>query len=568
VLTLPLADPGQPDVRSGRRYLWWVVRKQQRTIAVGVVFGVTWMGSQALMPAALGRAIDTGVATGDRAALLRWCGVLLGLGLLQTVSGVLRHRVAVANFLIGSCRTQQLLARQVAHLGAEVTAWTASGDIAAASGTDARNIGRTLDVTARFVGAIVSFIAIAVILVTTSPVLGAVVVVGVPLLIGTIGPLVRPLEARERRQREKLGDASAMAADTVGGLRVLRGFGGERVFVDRFRAASGEVRTAAVETARLQSTLDALQVGVPGLFVVGVTWLGARIAIDGTITPGQLVAFYAYAAFLVIPLKTFTEVARKFAAATVSADRLVKLFAQERTIVDADDPMPSPPGDADLADILSGLLIRTGSFVAVAASAPADATALVDRLGRYVDGAVALGGRPLARLPLAEVRSRIVVSDKDPMLLAGTLADNLDVPRRGRLLAPDVVLDAAAAGDVLDGLPDGLDSELPERGRSLSGGQRQRVALARALSADPEILVLDEPTSAVDAHTEARIAERLHELRLGRTTVVMTTSPLVLDRADVVAYLVDGAVVAEGTHRDLLRDCPPYRDLVTRGESE
>jgi ABC-type multidrug transport system fused ATPase/permease subunit len=520
------------------------------------------------MPAALGRAIDTGVATGDRVALLRWCGVLLGLGLLQTLSGVLRHRVAVVNFLIGSSRTQQLLARQVADLGAEVTACTASGDIAAASGTDARNIGRTLDVTARFVGAIVSFIAIAAILVSTSPVLGAVVVVGVPLLIGTIGPLVRPLEARERRQREKLGAASAMAADTVGGLRVLRGFGGERVFVDRFRTASGEVRTAAVETARLQSTLDALQVGVPGLFVVGVTWLGARLAIDGTITAGQLVAFYAYAAFLVIPLKTFTEVARKFAAATVSADRLVKLLAQQRSIVDADAPLPAPPAGADLADISSGLLVRPGWFVAVAATSPTEATELGDRLGRYVDGAVALGGRPLARLPLAEVRRRIVVSDKDPMLLAGTLADNLDVPRRGRVLAPEVVLEATAAGDVVDGLPDGLASELPERGRSLSGGQRQRVALARALSADPEILVLDEPTSAVDAHTEARIAERLHDLRRGRTTVVMTTSPLVLDRADVVAFLVDGVVVAEGTHRDLLRDCPPYRDLVTRGESE
>jgi ABC-type multidrug transport system fused ATPase/permease subunit len=543
VLTLPLADPGQPDVRSGRRYLWWIVRNQWRPLAVGVLLGVLWMGSQALMPAALGRAIDTGVATGDRVALLRWCGVLLGLGLLQTLSGVLRHRVAVVNFLIGSSRTQQLLARQVADLGAEVTACTASGDIAAASGTDARNIGRTLDVTARFVGAIVSFIAIAAILVSTSPVLGAVVVVGVPLLIGTIGPLVRPLEARERRQREKLGAASAMAADTVGGLRVLRGFGGERVFVDRFRTASGEVRTAAVETARLQSTLDALQVGVPGLFVVGVTWLGARLAIDGTITAGQLVAFYAYAAFLVIPLKTFTEVARKLAAATVSADRLVKLLAQQRSIVDADAPLPAPPAGADLADISSGLLVRPGWFVAVAATSPTEATELGDRLGRYVDGAVALGGRPLARLPLAEVRRRIVVSDKDPMLLAGTLADNLDVPRRGRVLAPEVVLEATAAGDVVDGLPDGLASELPERGRSLSGGQRQ-------------------------LRGAGRLVERLHDLRRGRTTVVMTTSPLVLDRADVVAFLVDGVVVAEGTHRDLLRDCPPYRDLVTRGESE
>jgi ABC-type multidrug transport system fused ATPase/permease subunit len=127
-------------------------------------------------------------------------------------------------------------------------------------------------------------------------------------------------------------------------------------------------------------------------------------------------------------------------------------------------------------------------------------------------------------------------------------------------------IDTASAADVLEALPDGLATEVAERGRTFSGGQRQRLVLARALVADPEILVLVEPTSAVDAHTEARIADRLAAARRGRATVVCTTSPLVLDRADTVALVAGGRVVAEGSHRDLLDTEPRYRTVVARGE--
>jgi ABC-type bacteriocin/lantibiotic exporter with double-glycine peptidase domain len=122
-----------------------------------------------------------------------------------------------------------------------------------------------------------------------------------------------------------------------------------------------------------------------------------------------------------------------------------------------------------------------------------------------------------------------------------------------------------SASDALDALEHGMDGELEERGRALSGGQRQRVALARALLRDPEVLVLIEPTSAVDAHTEARIAERLVAHRAGRTTVLVTASPLLLDRADTVVLVEDGRVTATGSHHDLLRSHPGYRDVVLRG---
>ena len=179
-----------------------------------------------------------------------------------------------------------------------------------------------------------------------------------------------------------------------------------------------------------------------------------------------------------------------------------------------------------------------------------------------------LGETSLACLSLDVVRRRIVVSEQDPVLFSGDLRRQLDPWARADDETILEALDVANAHDVLEALPEGLDAEVDERARSFSGGQRQRLALARALLADAETLVLVEPTSAVDAHTEARIARSLRTARTGRTTVIATTSPLVLDQADRVVLVEDGVVSAVGTHRELLRTSPDYRDTVTRGESD
>src|SRR5205823_5015946 len=176
---------------------------------------------------------------------------------------------------------------------------------------------------------------------------------------------------------------------------------------------------------------------------------------------------------------------------------------------------------------------------------PGAAAALADRLGRFVVSDATWGGRPLTGMALDEVRARILVADHDSYVFAGTLREIL---REGDLGA---ALHTASAEDVVDALPDGLDTAIEARARTLSGGQRQRVRLARALLAEPDVLILVEPTSAVDAHTEARIAERLRAARSGRTTVVLATSPLLLGRADTVAYLSGGRIVATGTHAEL-----------------
>ena len=562
---LPLDHPGRADHRSPSRFLWWLVLGQWHTLLAGMAFGIVWMVAQAVMPAVIGLAIDQGVAGRDTAALLRWTGVMLGVGLVQAFAGIMRHRFAVTNWLTTAYRTVQLVARHAVHLGATLPRKVATGEVVAIGTNDLSHLGNAMDVTARAAGAVVSFIVVAVLLLRTSTTLGLVVLIGVPLLLLLLGPLLKPLQRKTLAQRDMMGDLSNLATDIVSGLRVLRGIGGERVFHDRYVRESQKVRNAGVHVGRLQSVLDAAQIFLPGFFVVLVVWLGARFAVQGRITAGELVAFYGYAAFLLIPLRTSTELANKWIRAMVAARRVVRVLALEPDLDGPRQRCDEPPAGAELYDAKSGLRVFQGEVTALVSEPPDDSALVADRLGRYVDAEVYWGDLPLASLDRTIARRRIVVSDTGSTLFSGSLETQLDIRGHGA----DAVARAlwtASAEDVLEALPDGMTTVVTERGRSFSGGQRQRLVLARVLAADPEILILVEPTSAVDAHTEARIAERLRRHRAGRTTVVTTSSPLLLDQVDNVAFLSDGVVVAFGTHRDLLRDVPEYRSVVTREE--
>ena len=570
MIELPYADPGRPDTRSPARLLLWVGRHQVRTLLLGIALGIVWMLAQALMPFALGRAIDEGLAEGDTTGLAQWVAVLLALGVVQAISGVLRHRAAVSNWLQASFRLAQVVAHHVARVGPAMRERHTTGEVVATISNDAMRAGGAFDITARGAGAIASYVVVAIVLLSASTVLGLVVLLGVPVLVLTLAFVIRPLQQRQREQREEVGRLTALGADTVAGLRVLRGIGGEEVFLDRYRRRSQEVRRAGVRVALPQSTLDASQVLLPGIFVVIVTWLGARFANAGRIGPGELVAFYGYAAFLVIPMRTAAEAVDKITRSFVGARRMLDVLDVEPQVTDPAAPAPEPPAGALLADRRSGVVVEPGLLTAVVAAVPHEAVELADRLGRFADDeGVTLGGVRLVDLPLEAIRRRVVVSETDPMVFSGPLRTHLDPWGRsndhGELLAAVAV---ANAEDVLEAMPEGLEGHVEERGRSFSGGQRQRLVLARALVADPEILVLVEPTSAVDAHTEARVADRLREARRGRTTVVVTASPLMLDRAERVLFFVGGRVVAQGTHRELLDTVPAYRATVTREEDE
>ncbi len=567
-----MTDPGEPVVTSPTRFLLWLARKQWTSILIAIAFGTIWMLAQALTPYVLGKGIDEGVAARDTGALVQWVLVLLALGLTGAVAGVFRHRAAVSNWLTAAYRVYQLVTRQSARLGGSLPKRVATGEVVSVGASDLEHFGQVMDISGRFVGAIVSFVVVAFILLSTSVPLGLLVLIGVPVLLFAVSPIIRPLHRRQTVQREQVGELTTLASDIVTGLRVLRGIGGEETFATRYRRDSQRVREAGVRVARVQSVLDASAVLLPGIFVVLVTWLAARYAVAGTITVGELVAFYGYAAFLVTPLRTLTETVQKMTRGHVAARRTIRVLAMQPDLPEPAQPAAAPRSGAELVDATSGLVVRPGIVTGVVSARPTETAALADRLGRHVDPdprqPVTFGGVRLTELPLATVRARILVNDTDARLFSGTLRDELDPRRSGDEARVLAALDAAAARDVLEALPDGLDAPVEERGRSFSGGQRQRLVMARALVADPEVLVLVDPTSAVDAHTEARVAARLRSARAGRTTVVITVSPLMLDQVDTVAFLDDNRIVAEGTHRELLDASPRYRAVVNRGDEE
>src|SRR3954468_2601253 len=370
---LPVADPGEPDTRSPTRLLVWVGRQQVPTLLAGVFFGVCWMVAQALMPFAIGRAVQHGLVEHDNGALAWWAGALLGLGAIQAVAGVMRHRCAVFNWLQASFLMAQVVAHHAARSGPAVRRRLSTGEVVAPVSNDAMRAGGAFAITARLSGAVVAYVVVATILLSSSVVLGLVVLLGVPVLVLLLGGVIKPLQARQREQREEVGKLTALGADTAAGLRVLRGIGGEDAFFHRYRAQSQEVRWAGVRVALPQSTLDSAQVFVPGLFVVLVTWIAARFTLSGKIDTGDLVAFYGYAAFLVIPLRTAAEAVDKVTRALVGARRMLNVLAVERHVTDPESPAPEPPPAVPLVDERSGLVVEPGLLTCVVSARPDEA---------------------------------------------------------------------------------------------------------------------------------------------------------------------------------------------------
>jgi ABC-type multidrug transport system fused ATPase/permease subunit len=582
MLALPLSDPGVPETGSPGRFLRWCARKQARVLVTGSIFGIIWMVSQAMIPLALGAGLGAVVRHSKREIVI-WSLVVLALGLLQAAAGILRHRRAVASFLTCASRVQQLVVRSATALGGDLARRVATGEVANIGASDIERVGDALDVVARFSGGVVSYVVVALVLLVVSPPLGAIVVLGVPLAVLAVAPVLRPLERRQTAERDRRSDASSVASDTVTGLRVLRGLGGEQVFARRYARASDEVAMASVRTANMQALLDGAQVILPGAIVVAVTWVGSHLAVEGSLSAGDLVAFYASAAFLVIPMQTFVEAASKWTAAVVGARRIIAVLTMQREMPTVDGPGPAELPRGDLLDEESGARIVPGLMTAVVPSTPEEGTALLERLARWVEprprSEVRWADETVNQFPLDWYRAHVVMLERSPFHLRGTVREvlapgerngrALATPTGGRLVGGstmtlDAALRAAEASDVVAALPDGIDTSLPEQWRTLSGGQRQRLSLAQALLSDADVLLLDDPTSAVDAHTEAAIARALVDARRGRTTVVTTTSPLVAEQADVVVVL-EGTARTAGRHGQLLSTDAGYEAQVVRG---
>jgi ABC-type multidrug transport system fused ATPase/permease subunit len=252
--------------------------------------------------------------------------------------------------------------------------------------------------------------------------------------------------------------------------------------------------------------------------------------------------------------------------AYVGAGRVLRILHVKPTVSDPERPLAWPARLYRLEDRRSGLNLERGQLAALVTVTSDEATHLTDRLGRFVSDSegVFVNGAAIDLYSLGDVRAHIVVSEIEPRLFSGELRAEL-MPHG---LVDDErifdVLQATSSLDVLDALEDGLSTTVEERGRGFSGGQRQRLSLTRAFLTNAEILIMVEPTSAVDTHTEGRIAARLREVRGEHTTLVATTSPLLLEKMDVVFLVLDGHVTDRGTHDELVARSLKYRQIVLR----
>nr|QEO74772.1 ABC transporter related protein [uncultured bacterium] len=442
------------------------------------------------------------------------------------------------------------------------------GELASLATGDAQRVGALNRAWPYGLAAMTGVVVAAIALLRQSVPLGLLVLLGTPPLLWLAHLLGRPLERRSEAERERAANASGVAADLVSGLRVLKGLGAESVAVARYRTTSQESLAATVRAARTKSVHDGGMLALNGIFLAIVALVGGRLAAEGSISIGALVAAVGLAQFLLGPLTNVAWVNSEFAQARASASRIAAVLSAPPAVQPGTEKFGGPVrGEVALRGVTHAglkeidLHAAPGELLGIVAPDPAIAIALLECLGRDVDpatGTVELDAVTLSSLEFDEARRALLIAAHDADLFEGSLIGNVTSNGDGAERA----LAAAGADEVARALPDGVDTVLTERGRSLSGGQRQRVALARALAADPPVLVLHDPTTAVDAVTEAGIAEGLKEIRRGRTTIVVTTSPALLSVADRVVVIEDGKVSAEGSHGKLAAEHAGYRTAV------
>lgn len=535
---------------------------------LGTFWGVTWMCALMLPPYLLSKTIDDGLIARDTTALLLWTGAVVVAGAGIAALGILRHRTMTRIRVDAAYRTVQVVTRHVTRLGSTLPRQVSAGELSHLQAGDISRIAQTLTITGPGVGAVVAYVATAVLLFRISVVIAVVVLLGVPALAVTVGPLLGKLHGAEGHYREDQGTLTALAGDMVSGLSVLNGIGGKPMFAARYRQRSRALIPVGYRVAGITSWIQALTACLPVVFLAVVTWISARMAASGTISVGELVAVYGYVSALLVPVSSFIEGADDLPRGLVSARRVVNILAQAPAPEEHRTRIEPPEAPGALHDPVSGLTITPGKLTALVSARPDEARAVTERLAGYTDSDVTWGGTKLSHWDRAALRRHVLLADNDAYMFAGPLRTILS----GHTERSDddirKVMHAAAATDIVEALPDGLDSRLEDRARNVSGGQRQRLRLSRALLAAPEVLLLLEPTSALDAHTEATVAARVAEYRRAATTLVVSTSPLVLDQADDVTYLVDGKVRATGTHGELLAGQSAYAELVFRGSTE
>ena len=574
-------DAGRQQSDAGKRYVWRLVVRERRGVLGAIAGGLVWQAAAVATPLVIERAIDQGILPHDRNALLLWCGVLVGVGFFEAAAGGVRHFYAIRNRAHADAAVRDALFTRALELDARFHDRVGAGELMSRASNDAELVARLLDAAGHTVAYMLSVVAVAVILLTIDVPLALIVLLPLPLVSIGFWRYSRRYGARTRRLQEELGAATALAEETVSGIRVAKGLGAGDALNARFRTASDRVVGRALDVAAVDAVfLPALE-ALPLLGILATLWFGSHRVLDGEMTLGQLTAFTLYLSILVWPLRTLGQRVQTLQQAIAAATRISEVLESQPAIVEARDPKQLPREralDVRFDDVTFGyergrpvldgftLDIPAGTSVALVGGTGSGKTTAAALLARFYDpqfGSVLVDGIDVRELRVDDLRHAVGIVFEDTFLFSDTVGANIGFARPDA--QPEEIAEAAqlaGAHEFVSSLPEGYDTVLGERGFSLSGGQRQRIAIARAILADPAVLILDDATSAIDASKEHEIRAALSTVMEGRTTLVIAHRAATIALADRVVVLEAGAVVEQGTHAQLLSRSPRYRRLL------
>jgi putative ABC transport system ATP-binding protein len=559
------------EVRTGREILRIALRRNVGAMASGTLLMGSYQAAETAVPILLGVIVEYALRGGQLRSLsiaLLALGLVMatvsyswrfGMRILQKANTTEAHRwrVAVADHGL------RPVARDVD---------LKSGEVLTIATEDADQTADIIEVVPLLISSLVSVAITGVVLAVISVPLGVLVFAGTAAILTVLSVLSRRIGASTQVQQAKVARAGAKVSDLIAGLRPLHGFGGSYAAFQAYRRVSTEAKKQSIVVARVNGVYAGTALALNSLLAAAVTLWAGLLTFHGQISVGQLVMAVGLAQFLIEPLKMFAEMPKYVMIARASAERMALVLAAPPRMTPGVE-VPGPDGGLEVEGLTYGTLrdltfsVRPGEFVAIAAYQPQAAAELaavlsVDVPPSAYSGVVRVAKREIAALTIESLRTHLLVNPSHHEVFAGTLRDNVDPSGDSALV--DEAVSAAMLTDVVELHAEGLGYAVRDRGANLSGGQRQRLSLARALAADAEILVLHDPTTAVDAVTEQLIARNVAELRRGRTTVVITSSPALLDVADRVLVLDDGTVTGEGTHRELLGRDSSYQLAVAR----
>jgi len=566
--------------RAAWRFVRAVVRSQLDGVIAAVVSGLLWQAGAISAPLMVKYAIDHGVLARDRHTLLVWLAALLGVGLLEMTAGALRHLYAIRNRSRSDARVRDAIFAHALRLDASYHDRVGPGELMSRASSDAEHVARMMDSIGHTIGYVLTVCAVSLVLLVIDWQLALIVLIPLPLISLAGWVYSRRYHERTERLQESWGEAATLVEETVVGIRVVKGLGAGEPLAAEFRTRSGSIVRRALDIARLDAVFLPILEFLPLLGLLAVLWLGGRRVISGELSLGSFVAFNAYVAMLVWPLRVLGQRVTTLQKAVGASARISEVLEAEPRLRETRHPvkLDGVRGDVRLRQVqfghegdrpvLDGLDLHVApgeslALVGATGSGKSTVAGLLARLYDPDDGAVLLDGHDVRELRLADVRRAVALVFEETFLFTDTVRENI------RLARPDAhdeeverAAELAGAVEFIAALPEGYETVLGERGFSLSGGQRQRVAIARAILADPEVLVLDDATSAVDATKEHEIRAALATVMEGRTTLVITHRPATIALADRVAVLEGGKIVEEGTHAELLRRSLRYRALL------